>query len=84
MHYKLSNVLVTDKLRQLAIKMLSCYPKQLLRKVLCVNLKNLLGSVGNAVKVDIHKPLVEYPSATFLGVSAKKGRNISKKSSVEP
>ena len=75
---KNSNVLVTYKIRQLAMKLLPCYPKKLLRKVPRVNLKNSVGSVGAAVKVDTKKPLVEYPSATFAGVLAMKRINVSK------
>ena len=66
------------------MKMLPCCPTELLRKVPRVNLKNSLGSVGVAVKVDINKPLVEYPSATFAGVSAMKRINVLKKSFFEP
>ena len=43
-----------------------------LRKFPCVNLESSLGNVGVAVKVDINKPLVEYPSATFACVLAVK------------
>ena len=69
-HLKSSRIIVTYKLRQLAMRMFLCYPKELLRKVLRVNLKSSLESVGIAVKVDVNKPLVEYPSATFAGVLA--------------
>ena len=81
---KFSKVLVSYKLRQLAMKLLLCYPKELLRKVPRVNLKSSLGSVGVAVKVDMNKPLVEYPSATFAGVLAMKRKKVSKKLSFEP
>ena len=40
--------------------------------------KSSLGGVGVAVKVDINKPLVEYPS-TFAGVLAMKRINDSRK-----
>ena len=62
---KISNVLVTQKLRRLAMEMLLCYPNELLRKVPSVSMKSCLGSVGVGVKVDMNKTLVEYPSATF-------------------
>ena len=74
---KISKAPLTHKLRQLA--MLPCYPKELLRKTSSVNLKKSLGSVGVAVKVEINKPLAEYPSATFAGVLAMKRINVSKK-----
>ena len=69
---KILKVLVTYKLRQLAMKIFLCYPKELLQKVPRVNLKTSLGSVGVAVKVDKNKKPVEYPSATFAGVLAMK------------
>ena len=53
--------------------------KELLRKVPHVHLKSSLGSVGVAVKVNINKPLVEYPSATFAGVLAMKRINVLRK-----
>ena len=59
------------------MKMLLCYPKELLRKVPRVNLKRSLGSVGVAVEVDINKPLVEYHSATFAGVLTIKRINVT-------
>ena len=59
--------------------MLPCYPKELLRKTSSLNLKKSQGSVGVAVKVEINKPLAEYPSATFAGVLAMKRINVSKK-----
>ena len=59
------------------MKMLLYYPR--------VNLKSSLGSVGVAVKVDINKPLVEYPSATFAGVLAMKRKKVfQEKPSFEP
>ena len=61
------------------MKMLLRYPKELLRKVQCVNLESSLGGVCVAVKMDINKPLVEYPSATFAGVLAMKRINVSRK-----
>ena len=36
-------------------------------------------NVRVAVKVDINKPLVEYPSVTFAGVLAMKRKNVSRK-----
>ena len=65
---KNSKILVTYKVRQLAVKMLLCYPKELLRKIPRVNLNSSPRSVGIAVKVHINKPLEEYPAATFAGV----------------
>ena len=64
--------------------MLFCYPKELLRRVPRVNLKNSLGSVGVAVKVDMNKPLVDVPSATSAGVVAMKRINVSRNPSFEP
>ena len=61
------------------MKRLHCYPKELLRKVPRVNLKNLLASVDVAVKLDIKKPLVEYPSASCADVSAMKRINVFEK-----
>ena len=62
-----------------AVKIMLCYPKKLLRKVPRVNLKSSPGSVCVAVKVDINKPLVEYPSETFAGVLAMNRINVSRK-----
>ena len=56
-------------------EMMLCYPKELLQKVARVKLKSSLGSVGVAVKVDINKLPVEYPSAAFAGVLAMKRLN---------
>ena len=59
------------------MEMSLCYPKEVLRKVPGANLKNSLGSVGVAVKVDINKPLVESSSATFAGILTTKSDNVS-------
>ena len=79
-----SKVLLAYKLRQPAMKMLPCYSKELLRKVHRENLKSSMENVRVAVKVDINKPLVEYPSVTFAGVLAMKRMNVSKNSFLNP
>ena len=73
-------VLAGEKVfENMVTSMFLCYPKKLLRKVSRVNLENSPGSVGVAVNVDIKKPLVEYPNATFAGVLDMNRINVPRK-----
>ena len=89
---KILKNLVTYKLRQLARKMLLCFPKTAAasssrnpEKLPRANIgQTPLGSVRVAVKVELNKLLVEFPSATFSGLLAMKRMNISRKTLFYP